>query len=420
METFTAALQGIGRGLRLPAGRRIGNTQVDRLDVLCFGKDGLERIIEDARKWSPDAPLAVRDSKDPDTTTVRLQVPLSIPATIRYRSLRLRPGNMSLSLPPEALGAISEMVVESIDLARLDERIEAGSTKVHFEREIFVSVAAQYVIAALPEYLSDEEHRVPVGTIVRDWLDWIVENPPGGATIDFSRGITFNPHEVGDEIARHLQSGVERQSAVYTDAGHDDAIGFAEYDLAIDVPLPSDGAQPERPSLEQVAVYGLTAPGSFAARVPYRGWSKSVHPVYTFDSSHEARVAAFLSAAPETVVLWARNEPRVFAIPTPLGGYHPDFLVVIRGPQGVDEIRLIEVKDDTRWEDPESDSRLKAAAASAWCAAQTSASGTPWSIGVARCSDVDAVSSWVALEPRLVRVVAADVRLPIAGQDATV
>lgn len=50
MATFQNAIQTMGRGLRLPFGMRVGDPEVDQLDVLCFGKETFEKIVELAIK----------------------------------------------------------------------------------------------------------------------------------------------------------------------------------------------------------------------------------------------------------------------------------------------------------------------------------------------------------------------------------
>ena len=51
MATFQGALQSMGRGLRLPAGKLVGEPEVDSLDVVCFGKQSLQLIVEEATTW---------------------------------------------------------------------------------------------------------------------------------------------------------------------------------------------------------------------------------------------------------------------------------------------------------------------------------------------------------------------------------
>src|SRR5207302_10622783 len=48
MATFRSAVQTMGRGLRLPMGRRTGNPDVDTLDVLCCGRESFEEIVRQA------------------------------------------------------------------------------------------------------------------------------------------------------------------------------------------------------------------------------------------------------------------------------------------------------------------------------------------------------------------------------------
>ena len=56
MATFQGAIQAMGRGLRLPAGRRIGQREADTLDVICFGKESLKKIADEATTFTGREP----------------------------------------------------------------------------------------------------------------------------------------------------------------------------------------------------------------------------------------------------------------------------------------------------------------------------------------------------------------------------
>jgi restriction endonuclease len=132
----------------------------------------------------------------------------------------------------------------------------------------------------------------------------------------------------------------------------------------------------------------------------YRGWDRSVHEAYSFDSWHEAKVA-FMLDNESSVHWWVRNEPKRLRIPTPLEAFYPDFVARFRLDGGETAILLLEVKGDTFWNGPESEPRLKASAARRWVAAQANVGDDHLLFGVALESVIEQVNTARALLPRL-------------------
>jgi type III restriction enzyme len=88
LATFANAIQTIGRGLRLPAGRRVEDDEIDSLDVLCFGKEDFGSIVAQATKEfgeGPDGSAALGIvSKDKHRTQATRPVLVSVARPIAF------------------------------------------------------------------------------------------------------------------------------------------------------------------------------------------------------------------------------------------------------------------------------------------------------------------------------------------------
>jgi type III restriction enzyme len=106
-------------------------------------------------------------------------------------------------------------------------------------------------------------------------------------------------------------------------------------------------------------------------RVPIGGWKRCVHEAAAFDTRPEFKAACLLDDSPE-VEWWIRNEPVVVRIPTPVGGFEPDFIYRMRTLRG-SEMGILEVKAEFLWDGEGSRSRVQANAACEWVRAVRSA-----------------------------------------------
>lgn len=174
MATYQNAVQSMGRGLRLPAGRRVDDPEIDTLDVLCFGRESFERIVEQAMQQfgrGPEGAAAVTlaDPKDDIgeigptkqvTIAPRIQVEFQIPAVRR--------------IPPEPVLDFeiakdpTIQIVSGIDIVSLD-RIAAEDELLRYSATTVVRNAVLRVLAEL-SYLSPVVHHAAVEKLVRDLL----------------------------------------------------------------------------------------------------------------------------------------------------------------------------------------------------------------------------------------------------------
>jgi hypothetical protein len=128
-------------------------------------------------------------------------------------------------------------------------------------------------------------------------------------------------------------------------------------------------------------------------RIPIGGWKKCVHEAAAFDTQAEYAVANILDNS-RTVEWWVRNDPAILRIPTPIGAFEPDFLYKLAGENNHDTFGIIEVKGGVFWNGPDSDPRLKSAAAMRWILQlNLSASDSSWQFAIVEDEDAKRAES---------------------------
>ena len=398
MATFAQAVQAMGRGLRLPAGRRTGNTDVDTLDVVLFGRDDAARILAKETEWAgtmgggAGAVVRVVPYDAADTKSVAVSVASLQPAlTTEYRVLELQYSEPSLSVEPAALSRLTRAIVHSRRLLDAGEAIgNVGATFVRLPRDRFARATASRVIRHLSHVLSDEHHLSTVEQIIRRWLDSVGAGDP----------VPYDPAEAASELSRILLKDVEGSRAAYSPTGSTGVLKCEDYQMNVEVPAESPV---ERLTVEDVRDYSPA--DEFDRWKPYKGWRKGRYNIASFDSAPEAKTAWLLDRAPE-VRWWLRNQPRRLVIPTPISNYHPDFVVCYDGDGTRGQlVYLVEVKGDEQWEPADGEARRKSAACREWCRVQSGfGTGVRWEHITCLESSVLASNGWSELLARSVAV----------------
>jgi len=174
LATFTNAIQTMGRGLRLPAGRRIGDDEVDTLDVLCFGKEDFGTIVQAAIKQfgtgaEGSASVAIVDreahqirTSKPVTIDVVRPVSVSVPEVVRV------PGEPELDFAPQLTRGISSYI-EVYDIGSEEFGMEDAAA-VRRDFDAVVGSATSQVLDGL-RFLDPLRHAGPVRKIVRQVLE---------------------------------------------------------------------------------------------------------------------------------------------------------------------------------------------------------------------------------------------------------
>jgi superfamily II DNA or RNA helicase len=169
LATFTNAIQTIGRGLRLPNGRRVGDEEIDTLDVLCFGKEDFGSIVSQATKEfgeGPDGSAAIgivgkSDHQIRVTRPIVLQVAKHI--SFQVPAISRIPGEPGMSFSPQITRGISSYV-EVYDVGSGQFGTEDGAA-VRRSFETVVKAATSHVIDAL-RFLDPIKHTAAVQKLV--------------------------------------------------------------------------------------------------------------------------------------------------------------------------------------------------------------------------------------------------------------
>lgn len=350
MATFAGALQTIGRGLRLPAGVRVGDPDVDTLDVLCCGKDSLQSILAQALDvlGDPDGsgtpPIGlstksdIEDSEQPIPTR-RYTIEATKDVEVLIPRIRLELGAVPLDFEIESGGMTGQSSVVSVDLKDLQTRgLNEG---FRFQLDDLVRIAAAHTIAEIPNGLNTFRHTQRVEALIRKFLLSLGADDGALLKLDPVRLAKF----IADQIERRM---VKVKSTLVAEEGNT-VVTFPSYECLV--------AENFKTPLNKVDVVWSPA----CVRVPIGGWNKCIHNSARFDTRGEFLTAVILDQS-KAVEWWARNDPPRIKVPTPIGGFEPDFFYATAdGDCGV-----LEIKGDVLWSPEGSDARIKSEAAKNW------------------------------------------------------
>lgn len=239
MATFQGAVQTMGRGLRLPAGHRVGDPDVDALDVLCCGRESFEEILKQATDHFGDpegAGLSVgvktrsdkEDEAPPRTKTITL--PTVRQASIEIPQVRRTLAEPQLEFDIQTVGELAQRAATALDLGSLERRgLEEG---IAYEFEDFVRLASARVLAEL-RYLSYPLHGEKVEELVRAFLTAL-----GG---DTTKPIATDPVRVALLVADEIDKRYKAQDAKFEVI---DSETLAVPDVTWHIPESLDGPLP--------------------------------------------------------------------------------------------------------------------------------------------------------------------------------
>ena len=210
MATFRSAVQTMGRGLRLPMGRRTGNPDVDKLDVLCCGRESFEDIVRQAVEQ-----FGTRDGGMGITVAPGLELGTATPVPMKPITLRAvetveipvpqvtaRYEEPSLDFEIESPGTLTRGGATALHLDTLERTgLDEG---VCYELDEFVASVHGRVLAELA-YLSDPVHGELLERLVRAFLDSL------GAQVD--RPINADPIRVALFVADEIDKRYRKRSA---------------------------------------------------------------------------------------------------------------------------------------------------------------------------------------------------------------
>lgn len=179
MATYQNAVQSMGRGLRLPAGTRTGEPEVDTLDVLCFGRESFERIVAQATEQFGSGPdgsaslgIALPEEDEPEEPKKTISINVAREETIVVPAIvRIPPEpdlNFDIAKSP-SVRVVSGLEIGSLDRIATDESLKYDID--HVKRE-----TTSRILSALP-YLSPATHKSAVDNLVNEVLSSLGADP---------------------------------------------------------------------------------------------------------------------------------------------------------------------------------------------------------------------------------------------------
>lgn len=218
MATYQLAIQTLGRGLRLPAGRRVGEEELDTLDVVLFGRQSASDIYAEARKEFRDpelnaAVIGVKRADEVEERDPRPKKVIDVPA-VRGVSLVI-PGIRKL--PPSY-----ELDFDVEVPARLMRDLV---TKIALDKQVSIDAADDEGISYSVRYLVDSTR-----ARVCAHLTFLNERDDGPALDRLTRGVLSKLGGSGDDdvlfvdpirlaalVSQEIRKRRERADATYVE-----------------------------------------------------------------------------------------------------------------------------------------------------------------------------------------------------------
>jgi superfamily II DNA or RNA helicase len=330
VSSYTNGKQVMGRGLRLPFGQRVGDAELDTLDVLAFGQQTIEDIRANVENdFGPSAatvssiasaaaalPQAVPDdsTEDDDSVTSTVVHPAKLPLPL----VDVTPGDIDLTkeFRPAWTGAFKT----GIELGSNDMVAVQGASEM--ARTHFVSLVLEEVIRDCAA-LSAPLHTDALTLLIERYLASVGES--GART-------AVDPMFAAKDIVDNLMKELNSKTPVFqfVDRGCDKDI------------IPAEMRYPRGcTTLDQ---NGLTWDRDLHRRRPLKGWARSVLSYARFDSGPEFEMARRLDRM-KGVRAWFRNDPVQCVFSTSRGLHSPDF-IVWRNGRTQPGVLLLEIKGE--------------------------------------------------------------------------
>ncbi|MBX7135121.1 MAG: DEAD/DEAH box helicase family protein [Fimbriimonadaceae bacterium] len=376
MATFQGALQTLGRGLRLPAGSRVGDPEVDTLDVLCCGKESLQTILDQAIAQfrnvedADGTPIDIKSKEEADAEeqpipTVPYAIDIVREVQLAIPRLQLMREVVPLDFDIELHQQIGQVSATAVDLKDLQTIGLAEGFKYNLGD--LVRIAAAHTIAEVSALSAFSDTR-RVEELIRRFLISAGAEQDSRLTLDPVRLAKY----VADQIDQRLRK-IDADLVVDTEV---DETSICAYKCRV-----AEGfAGPIDKSELQWSPSCI--------RVPIKGWAKCVHAAARFDTEGEFLTAMVLDQS-KSVDWWARNDPAVVRIPTPIGAFEPDFIFRQTNGRHV----ALEIKGSVLWSPTDSDARVKSRAAVRWVEKLNGVSEGSWGYALVLDDDVRGVGS---------------------------
>lgn len=363
MASTTLVTQIMGRGLRLPFGEQVGDTEVDTLDVLCFGRETMQEIvtnlIEKGFGTNSNHGITVDPVVNPahpgDDFVPKKKIYLNvIKGEEKLRIPQFKMNKEPLPLDKVSIPALKAQEVHYF-LINDPKTIKRLGNTIQFGRDEFVKMVTTEILKQC-KYLSYARHFTKIKGMVDRFLQG------SKFTEDL---IKLDPARVITHIKDSLDTLNKKQKVTYERLAEDMVIDLN----TIQVTVPETFEHPNTNKMLWSEWSNRKHKG-----IPFGGWTRCCYEAMPFDTGTEYKIAHIVDTA-EEVQSWFRNLPGILTLVTPVGNYSPDFAIFLSCD---DKNILLEIKDDDRFGREDQDATIKANAAWAWCKAQTEATKKPW------------------------------------------
>jgi superfamily II DNA or RNA helicase len=361
LATATGVLQTMGRGLRLPYGKRVDDLEIDALDVLCFGREAMNEIVDQVlsagfgRREGREAYIKVSQDTDVSTT-----VPTKPYCMEPVRKIEWVLPSVDLEMPAIDLSTLQippKLAREALAIDLSDpETIRKLEGKLGFDWGVFISIVTS---------LTSKKRKI-IGSITNSKdIRNAIEKYLIDAGLKKGSTVRIEPELAALHLVKAIDGILSTRKAVYKRGKGDTRIKADALDIY--VPTQFNG------EIDNADLNFETWKPKHRGW-PVSGWRRCIYKAVPFDNSTELHVAKIIDRS-EEVELWLRNLREIFHLNTPIGTYSPDFLFVLK-MRGLNV--LLEVKGEYLVGGTESEAVVKASAADAWCKAVSAISSEKW------------------------------------------
>ncbi len=378
MASTTLVTQIMGRGLRLPFGAQTGDDEVDTLDVLCFGRETMQEIVERLTKegfGTKNTGITVdasTNSAHPEDNFIpKKKITLNVVGeTSKFVIPQFKMNKAALPLEKICIPPLKAKDVHFF-LINDPKTVKRLGCNIEIPRDEFVGMVTTEVLKQC-KYLKYARHFAKVKKLVENFL---LASRFTEATVQ------LDPSRVVAHIKECLDNLNKQQKVSYEWVDEDIVIDLS----AIQVNVPETYGFPNDNSMNCSSWSNRVHKG-----IPFGGWSRCLYQAVPFDTSTEYHIAKIIDTA-EEVKSWFRNLPGILTLLTPVGNYSPDFAIFLNLN---DKNILLEIKDDDRFGREDQDATIKANAAREWCKAQSEATGKLWEYWLLLDSDAEACETF--------------------------
>lgn len=376
MNSMNLVEQVMGRGLRLPFGHRTQVPMIDELDVVCFGRETVQELANEAiNAGYGGSSISVVEKKKASKPQPTMEY------NLKHKKQPLAPTQLTFprvkrKQPEIDVGAVSLPPPTSSDLHGFDISDPQSVKRIHETPKLlleeFVSTTASSVIKNC-KFLSASKDKPKVDGLVAGLVK-------GNA--DEKDKVSLSPESCAAFIKSHLDTIYRGIRPTYEATKLTDRIDLL--DVVTRVAKPGN-------TLSETTIGSRSDWDSKNARkLPINGWRRCIYEAVPFDVYHELTVARCIDRCPD-IGWWFRNLPGMIVLDTPAGRYSPDFAVFVELD---DSHVLLEVKGDVYARGMSSDASIKKRAAELWCKAVSPSCDKPWKYWFLLDSDAAKCNSW--------------------------